>query len=152
MLGWQPSWFFISLHTKDGTVPLKCPRHCIKFMQFFKTFQASSASEIYPCLNLLLVNFPLKKGCNTNLFKRISIFSLAIIIYESGANFLGFTVLWPFIHNFPVIFSIICLRPDLYWSWRTTVFDFQPIWLKTGFLYNQYPWSAWRKKDQWKFQ
>ena len=30
---------FISLHPKDGTVQLKCPRHYSKFMQFFKPFK-----------------------------------------------------------------------------------------------------------------
>ena len=53
---------------------------------------------------------------------------------HSGANFLGFTVLWPFTHNFQDIFSIICLRPDLYWSWGTTI-----IWLPTNLFKNRFP-------------
>ena len=70
---------------------------------------------------------------------------------HSSANLLGFTVLWPFTYNFSDTFSIICLRPDLYWSWGTTI-----IWLPTNLFKNRFPSQPIsvvcmkKKKDQMK--
>ena len=69
----------------------------------------------------------------------------------SSTNLLGFTVLWPFTYSFSDTFSIICLRPDLYWSWGTTI-----IWLPTNLFKNRFPSQPIsvvcmkKKKDQMK--
>ena len=114
---------FISLHPKDGTIQLKCPKHCSKFMQFFKPFKQV----------LLVRSIPTSKPVTSKLIHSQFHCKMAATQIR-GASSLGFTVLWPFTYNFSEIFSIICLRPDLYWSWGTTI-----IWLPTNLFKNRFP-------------